>query len=322
MQTIFVTGAEGYAGNLLSQQLRQRGYAVVAGVRNRARKLAYERNFGKALVCDVTDAINVARAIASARPDAVVHLAGDSHPRAATDQPLAAYQSIVTAWANVLDAVRRTCPRARVLLVSACDVYGNAGQDGHPLSETDTPQPASTFGALKLAAESIAHTYFKRHHLNLTIARPFHYTGPGQPESFFFAAVAKRLARREAATPGNELVLPDLSCRRDLLHVQDVVNAYERLLVDGEPNEVYNVCSGQARTCREIVDTMVQVARVSVRLTEQPTEQDGEFVSALCGDNTKLRTKLGWQPTHTVDGALQDLVRSFQRQGVPQPQLA
>ena len=314
METVFITGADGYAGNLLTQQLRQRGYGVVAGVRNRARKLVHERQYGKALVCDVSDAINVARAVASVGPNAVVHLASVAHAWTADEQPLVAYQSIVTAWANVLDAVRRTCPRARVLLVSACDVYGNAGRDGRPLSEDVTPEPASTFGSLKLSAESIAHTYYDRFHLNLTIARPFHYTGPGQPEGFFFSAAAKRLAEWNQDGAGEELSLPDLSCRRDVLHVQDVVDAYERLLLDGQPNEVYNVCSGSARTCQELVETMARAARLNVRLVEEPADSEYEQIPVLCGDNTKLRTQLGWQPTHTIDRALQDLMRSHEQQ--------
>jgi len=311
VQTIFVTGAEGFAGSLLARQLCERGYQVVAGVRNRARKLAYERRQGKAIVCDVADAINVARAVAALKPDGIVHLAGPSDPRAAVGEPLEAYQSIVSGWANLLDAVRRIVPRARVLLVSACDVYGAAGADGKNLREDTPPQPVSTFGALKLTAESIAHTFFKKYHLNLTIARPFHYVGPGQPENSFYASAARRLASWEPATGEQEWALPELGCRRDLLHVQDVIDAYERLLLDGKPDEVYNVCSGEGRTLAEIIQVMAQAARVPIRLTESGTPTNGEFVSAYVGDSTKLRAELSWQPTRTVDGALQELVRSY-----------
>jgi len=135
VNTIFVTGAEGFLGTHLTRHLRERGYEVVAGVRNRARKLAHERHFGKALVCDVSDAINVARVIAGVRPDGIVHLAGTSHAHEASAEPLTAYQSIVTAWANVLDGVRRARLRTRVIMASTCEVYGNAGGDGQPLHE-------------------------------------------------------------------------------------------------------------------------------------------------------------------------------------------
>lgn len=326
MHTMFVTGADGYAGHLLTQQLRQHGCTVVAGVRNRARKLLHERQFGKALVCDVSDPIDVARAIASVEPDGVVHLAGPSHAWIAEEEPLIAYQSLVTAWANVLDAVRRVRPRARVLLVSACDVYGNAGLDGRPLNEEADAQPVSTFGSLKLAAETIAHTFFDRFHLNLTIARPFHYLGAGQPDTFYFASAARQLAEGGGNGAPRTLTLPDLDCRRDLLHVRDVVDAYELLLQSGQPNETYNVSSGVAIPCREVVENLARTAGVAVQLVNQtgdghntPTaENHSTPIPVLCGDNEKLR-ELGWSPTHTVQGAIQDLMRSYQHQPAAQP---
>lgn len=310
MRTLFLTGAEGFVGSQLVPYLRTHGYEVVAGVRNRARKLAYERNQVPALVCDVTDPINVARAIASVRPDGVLHLAGIARPTSAAAEPLLAYQSIVTSWANILDGVRRSVPRARVLLVSACDVYGNAGRDGHQLSETTAPAPISTFGSLKRTAESIAHTFFRDYHLNLTIARPFHYTGPGQPERFFFGAVARELAEWEPAR-GREIKLPDLGCRRDWLHVADVVTAYHRLLEDGRPNEIYNVCSGISRSCREVVQMLLDAGGFDLRLADVETSAGDGHIDVLCGDNTKLSTELGWSPTHGLEAALEALLEGY-----------
>ena len=311
MKTVFITGAGGFAGSRLLDYLRERGYDVVAGVRNRARKLAYERQNDKALVCDVTDPINVARAIASVQPDAVVHLAGISRATDASDEPLEAYQAIVTAWANVLDAVRRIVPRTKVVLASACDVYGDAGRDGHPLTE-DTPlQPVTTFGSLKATAEDIAHTFFRDYHLNVTIARPFHYTGPGQPEQFFFAAAARRVAEFSRGHGGGSLRLPDLSCRRELLHVDDVVQAYEHLLRAGRPNEVYNISSGQCYTCREIVGMMAAESGREIPLDELTDGHDSPQVATLCGGNSKLHNELGWTPSRSPQQAVHDLMTSL-----------
>lgn len=318
MKTVLVTGAEGFLGTHLTQHLRDRGYQVVAGVRNRARKLAYERKFGKALVCDVADSINVARTIASVSPEGIIHLAGSTHAHEAAAEPLNAYQSTVTAWANVLDGARRSNPRARLVMASSWEVYGNAGADGHPLNEETPLEPVSTLGSLKAAAESIAHTFYRDYHLNVTIARPFPYLGPGQSQRFFFGAVAKELADWDPAASGNELHLPDLSCRRDLLHVQDVAEAYQRLLEDGVPNQVYNICSGQARTVGGVVRLMVQARGQAISLTDLPVDADRQ-ITALCGDNSKLRRQLGWRPTRTVDQAVRELLGSYQPQPASAP---
>jgi GDP-4-dehydro-6-deoxy-D-mannose reductase len=312
VQTVFITGAGGYVGSQLLAYLKGQGYEVVAGVRNRARKLAYERENTKALVCEVTDPINVARVIASVRPDAVVHLAGLTQPREAAADPLAAYQTIVTSWANVLDAVRRSNPRAKILLASSSEVYGNAGSDGRPLRESTPLLPTTTFGSLKATAESIAATFHRDYHLDVTIARPFVYTGPQQPERFFLAAVAQRLANWNAARDGDELALPDLACARDVLHSDDVLSAYATLLAEGRPNETYNICSGTARSCRELVQWMIEAAGVSVRLVDSPADDDGPAIRSLCGDQGKLEG-LGWSATRSATDALGDLMASYQQ---------
>jgi GDP-4-dehydro-6-deoxy-D-mannose reductase len=316
MRTLFVTGAEGFAGTHLVRALQGHGCEVVAGVRNRARKLAYEKQSRRALVCDVSDAINVARAIASVKPDGVIHLAGVARSDEAASDPLAAYQTLVTSTANILDAVRRVAPRARVLLISAGEVYGSAGAAGQPLPETTCAQPCTTFGAWKLAAESIAHTFFANYHLNVTIARPFGYTGPGQPDSFFFGAVARRLAAWDHELHGAELKLPDLSCRRDILHIDDVTSAYLRLFDDGKPNEIYNVCSGTATPVGTFVTTLARELGVDVRCVDAASGSTRSAIPVLCGAPERLTTELGWTPSRTWQDAARDLAASIQKHPV------
>lgn len=206
-----------------------------------------------------------------------------------------------------------------MVLASACEVYGDAGADGRPLGEATPPQPITTFGSLKRAAETIADTFYRDYRLNVTIARPFHYTGPGQSDRFFFGAVARRLAEWDPAADGSELHLPDLSCRRELLHVEDVVAAYERLLADGRPNETYNICSGQAQTCREIVEAMIGELGRDIRLSEVAAGDGDVQIPVLRGDNTKIRDELNWAPTRSAQDAVRDLLASC---GAPAAALA
>jgi GDP-4-dehydro-6-deoxy-D-mannose reductase len=319
VKTLFVTGAEGFTGKHLVEYLRRRGYEVVGGVRNRARKLAFERRQGKAVVCDVSDAITVARAVASVKPDGIIHLAGTARPHEAAVEPLIAYQSIVTGWANVLDAVRRVVPRARVLLASACDVYGNVGGDERPVTEDTQLNPANTFGALKATAEAIARTFFLNYHTHMTIVRPFHYIGPGQSEEFFFGSVAKRVTQWDPAAQGDRLKLSDLDFKRDLLHVSDVVEAYAYLLEEGRPNEAYNVCSGRTWTVREIVEMICRSTGRHISLSELPADDDSGQVPWYCGSNNKMSAEFGWQPRFTVEQAVAELTQSYQSQETAVP---
>lgn len=313
MQTVLVTGAEGFTGSHLIETLRQRGYDVVAGVRNRGRKLALERRSVKAVVCDVSDAINVARAVASVKPQIIVHLAGSSRPYTAMSEPMEAYQSIVTGWASVLDAARRVVPRARLLMISAADVYGRSGSGGSALRETATIEPMTTFGALKAAAESIATTFYRNYHLDVMIARPFQSAGAGQPEHFFLGSAAQRIGTWDVARDGNELKLPDLSCVRDVLPVGEVVDAYMKLIESGKTNMAYNVCSGRGRSCRELVECMIRSSGKSISLAELPSSDHEQQLTHLVGDNGLIASDVGWKPSRSLDDTLADMVKYWQQ---------
>ncbi|GMU80371.1 MAG: GDP-4-dehydro-D-rhamnose reductase [Planctomycetota bacterium] len=301
MKTVFLTGAEGFTGRLLTPFLKQRNYDVVGGVRNRARKLAYEKQWGRALVCEASDAINVARAIASVKPDVVVHLAGPVGPDAEHDDPLAAYQSIVTGWANILDGVRRVTPRARVVLASSWEVYG--GNQTPTVREDTALNPSDAFGSFKANAESVAQTFFQNYHLNVAIARPFCYTGTGQSERGFFGGIASQLSN------GRQTVnVPGLGSQRDFLHVQDVIEAYGRIIEADKPNEIYNICSGKTWSVRDLVSKLAGFGRWTGSF--QQAEGDEAWQGSYCGDNTKLR-QLGWTPTRSIESALQELAHCY-----------
>lgn len=302
MKTVFVTGAEGFTGKHLSEFLKQRGCEVVGGVRNRARKLAFEKQFGKAIVCEVSDGINVARAIASVKPDVVVHLAGVAQELTVADDPLAAYQSSVSAWANVLDAVRRSVPRAKVVLGGSWEVYGESTSSGQPCNESTPCKPSNALGSFKANAEAVASTFYRNFHLNICIARPFPYTGAGQGELSFFGGLAQRMAGSSPA--GTSIKVPNWSSSWDVLHVGDVVEAYWKLIEDGKPNETYNICSGKTGTVEQFCQTLARASGKSVTF-----ENGGGSSTTICGSNEKLR-QLGWQPTRTVESALTDLARS------------
>lgn len=314
MRVVLITGAEGFMGTALVHYLRQHGYNVVAAVRNRARKLACEQNFIRALVCDVSDPINVARVVASVKPDAIIHLAGMTQPAQADRDPLACYQSIVTAWANLLDAARRSVPRARLLMVSAADVYGKAANDHQPVGEDHTPEPMTTFGSMKLLAEQVAHTYHRNFALDVTIARPFHHAGPQQGAFYYFSAIAERLAGWDYTRDGKVLELPDLDCERELLHVHDVAEAYEALLTNSKPNRVYNVSRNESYSCRGLVEKMIKVAGLEVELKPigDSSSPNTRQIKVLRGANARICDETGWQASRSVDQALTDLVHYYQ----------
>jgi GDP-4-dehydro-6-deoxy-D-mannose reductase len=289
-----VTGALGFVGRHLVDHLRASGDDVVL----------VDRHAGDPV--DITDRGAVHRAVVGAQPESVYHLAGWADLGASWSDPLAVLRANAEGTLNVLDAARAAGVR-RVLAVSSADVYGIVREADLPLTEDAPLRPASPYGASKVAADALALQAFLGYGLGAIRVRPFNHLGPGQSEHFVAPALAARIARAER--DGAETVaVGNLTPRRDLTDVRDVVRAYRLLVERGEPGEVYNVCSGRDLPIQELADRLVAMAARPLRLEPDPALARPVDLPVLRGDATKLREATGWTPQISVEQTLQDLL--------------
>jgi GDP-4-dehydro-6-deoxy-D-mannose reductase len=100
---------------------------------------------------------------------------------------------------------------------------------------------------------------------------------------------------------------------RDYLHVGDVVSAYLLLLEKGAAGEVYNVCSGQGVTVRELAQRVLSRMGIAAEITPDPALVRPVDVPILVGDNGKLRGATGWSVTRSIDDIIDDLVHAAPR---------
>ena len=279
--SIAVTGAQGFVGGHLLARLSSRAVSIEA---------------------DVTDAAALGRAIAEAAPDAVVHLAAASSVGASWVDPTEPWRVNVLGTVNLLEAVRTEAAGARVLVVSTGDVYGQA--DGIPTPETAPYRPMSPYAASKAAAE-LAAEQFRHAGLDVVVARAFQHEGPGRDERFAVGSWAAQIAQAEEAG-GGAVSVGDLSPRRDITDVRDVVRAYEAVLERGVPAGTYNVASGNAVEMRQVLELLVLQARCAIDVVEDPSRFRVTEVTELSGDASKLRDATGWAPTIPLEKTLAD----------------
>ena len=279
--SIAVTGANGFVGGHLLARLGPRAISLDA---------------------DVTDPDALARAVADASPESVVHLAAASSVAASWIDAGEPWRVNAIGTVNLLDAVRSHVPGARVLVVSTGDVYGQA--DRIPTSETAPFRPTSPYAASKAAAE-LAAAQFARAGSDVVVARAFQHEGPGRDERFAVGSWAAQIARAEEAGRGTVLV-GDLSPKRDITDVRDVTRAYEALLDPSVPAGTYNVASGHSVAMREVLDTLVSLARCPIGVEEDPSRFRASEFTELSGDPSKLRTATGWAPTIPLEQTLAD----------------
>ena len=102
------------------------------------------------------------------------------------------------------------------------------------------------------------------------------------------------------------MLVGDLSPRRDITDVRDVIGAYEALLDPAVPAGTYNVASGKPVAMREVLDVLVSLARCPIEVEEDPSRFRRSEVEVLSGDPSKLRATTGWVPTIPLEQTLAD----------------
>ena len=249
---------------------------------------------------------SVAEAAAIDRPEAVVHLAGQSSAGQSFRAVEETFQQNLGSALGLLEGLRRSAPAARAIMVSTSEVYGPQ-PSAAPASE-DTPlKVASPYGASKLAAEVIAETYHREHGMDVVRVRPFSHTGPGQDSRFALSSFAEQIARMEYTGQPGALRVGNLEVVRDYMDVRDVVEAYRVILGRGQAGSVYNIASGRGHRMRDLLDHLVSRSRVALEVETDASRLRPQDLNFMVGDATRLGS-LGWAPRHVVTDALDALL--------------
>jgi GDP-4-dehydro-6-deoxy-D-mannose reductase len=317
MSHVLVTGGGGFVGQWLTKALLQRGTGVVAaglGVppRKSPALSPSERKSVEWVELDVRRGDEIDRLLARVRPDVVYHLAGVSYIPDAQDAPAQAYDVNVLGAVRLLSAVARG-RRARefdprVLVVGSGMQYGRHGPKDMPLTETATQAPLTVYAATKAAQEVAALQAFRADGVRVVCTRSFNHSGPGHPAQFLLPALVRRaFALRESKQ--RELAIGNGESIRDYLHVHDVVSAYMLLAERGEPGEVYNVCSGEGVTARQLASDVLMRLGITADISTDPTLVRSADVNTLIGSPSKLQA-LGWRRTRSRDDIIDDLIHA------------
>jgi GDP-4-dehydro-6-deoxy-D-mannose reductase len=262
---------------------------------------------------DVTNTEAVRRVIVSAGPEVVFHLAARTHVGRSWDDPTEVLRVNAIGTVNVLEAARACTLAPRVIVTSSAEVYGAVPEEKLPVSEEAPLAPVTPYAASKVAAEFLGVQEFLAHGLEVIRVRPFNHIGPGQSSAFVVAALAQRVvdARRRGAS---SISVGNLTPRRDLTDVRDVVRAYRLLAERGAAGDVYNVCSGRDIAIEEVADRLQRLAGTHLRLELDPSLARPVDVPVVRGDPGKLRAVTGWSPVIDLDRTLRDVLDQWNEQ--------
>ncbi len=295
-RTLLLLGAGGFLGTHLAPAAAESGLRVAAAGREPA---------GESLSCDLLDPASVRDCLGAVMPDLVVNAAGAASVGRSWERPAETLGVNAAGVLNLLEAVADQVPSAHVLCLSSADVYGVREEGELPLREDLEPRPVTPYGASKVAMEAICGQYARGRGLRIGIVRAFNLIGPGQASGF-----ARRIAEAEQAGASEvELGLGNGSAVRDFVDVRDGARALLELS-RRELCGTYNLCSGRGTTIAALVETLSRLARVAVKVRQEPGLERPADPPALVGDPQRLREAIGFEPAIPLSRSLEDLLDS------------
>jgi GDP-4-dehydro-6-deoxy-D-mannose reductase len=304
---ILVTGADGFVGGRLVPRLVEAGHEVTATIRrggaNRGPSGVPVREL------ELLENASVRETVRGAF-DAVAHLAAVASGGDARRDPGGAWDINASGTARIAEALASSddATSPMLLVASTAEVYG-ASTGPEARSEDDAPRPCSPYAASKLGGELAAEEVARRTGLRVVIARAFPHTGAGQDQRFVAPAFARRLweAKRAGA---RQVAVGNLDPVRDFLHVDDVVDAYVRILESGRSGTRYNIASGVGVTIGDVFERLRTLVGAEVEAVPDPALRRHADISHLIGDATRLRRDTGWSPRRSLDAALEEVARA------------
>jgi GDP-4-dehydro-6-deoxy-D-mannose reductase len=309
MHRVLITGLGGFVGRHLGVLLAKAGDGEVFGSVVKAdlgRELPLPEDH--VLACDLLDAGAVTRLIDTVRPGRIYHIAGVAEVGRSWEDPGPAYRVNVLGQLNLLQAVVAICPDSRVLVVGSAGEYGLVRQSDCPIGEDHPLAPADPYGVSKAAQDLMAQQYFLGYGTDIVRTRSFNHIGPGQSTGFLVGRVARMVAEVEKGLREPVADFGDLSARRDFTDVRDVVRAYQLLMERGAAGEAYNVCSGTAVPVAEVVRMALALGKVPIEFRINADRERPTDLPLLLGDNSKLRSVTGWEPTIPLEKSVSDAV--------------
>ena len=302
VETVLVTGAAGFAGSHLLDDLQGTTAGLVAW-RHRAAP-AGGRTGVQWQTVDLLDAGAVRAAIAAIRPATIYHCAGAAHVAESWSTAEHTLRVNVLGTHHLLDAVRIAGLDPRILIPSSALVYEPTDA---PITESQRIGPRSPYALSKLAQEMVG-AHARDGARPALVARAFNHLGPRQDPSFVGSSFARQIACVELGLAPPILMVGNLDAERDLTDVRDTVRAYRAIAERGRPGAAYNVCTGRVVRIRALLDLLLARARVPIEVQVDPARYRPHDCPRLVGDNALLRTEIGWSPQIPLERTAADLL--------------
>lgn len=306
---VLVTGADGFIGSHLTEELVKSGEKVTAfclynsfGTLGWIDTLPKEiRSEIEIFTGDVRDPNGVRTAMRGQQR--VFHLAALIAIPFSYHSPDSYVDTNIKGTLNVLNAARELGTE-RVMVTSTSEVYGTAQYV--PIDEKHPFQGQSPYSATKIGADRLAESFYRSFDLPVTIVRPFNTYGPRQSGRAVIPTIISQLLAGQ-----QEIHLGKLSPTRDFNFVKDTAHGFMAIAdCPAAIGQELNIATGEEHSIGDLANELIAQINPSAKIVceEERLRPEKSEVNRLLGDSTKMRALTGWKPEYTFEQGLAETV--------------
>lgn len=312
MSIVLVTGADGFIGSHLVEQLISEGKRVRAFVYyNSFNSWGWLDTFPPHLLKeidiftgDIRDPNGVRKAMIDI--DVVYHLAALIAIPFSYHSPDTYVDTNIKGTLNVLQAAKDLMTE-RILITSTSEVYGTAQYV--PIDEKHPYQGQSPYSATKIGADRLAESFYRSFNMPITIVRPFNTYGPRQSARAVIPTIITQLLSGK-----EELELGSLTPTRDFNYVKDTANGFIEIAKSNKTiGEEINIATQTEISIGQLADELIRQInpKAQIKCDEQRLRPERSEVNRLLGSNDKIRKLTNWQPRYTFEHGLSETIAFF-----------
>lgn len=309
MKKVLVTGADGFIGSHLTEQLVKEGYEVKA--------FTYYNSFNtwgwldtlpkdilnqiEIFSGDIRDPNGVDNAVAGM--EQIFHLAALIAIPFSYHSPDSYVDTNIKGTLNILQAAKRQeCER--ILVTSTSEVYGTAQYV--PIDELHPFQGQSPYSATKIGADRLAESFYRSFNMPVTIVRPFNTYGPRQSARAIIPTIITQLLA------GNEEIkLGSLTPTRDFNYVLDTVNGFIEIAKSNKTiGEEINIATQQEISMGQLAEELINQINPNAKIVcdENRLRPEKSEVNRLLGANAKIKKLTNWEPKYNLTSGLEETI--------------
>jgi GDPmannose 4,6-dehydratase len=317
MKRALISGITGQDGSYLAELLLEKGYEVHGLIRRSSTfstgriEHLYQDPHEEGVrlflhYSDLTDASSLITTLNRVRPDEVYNLGAQSHVKVSFEMPEFTADSTAMGTLRLLEAVRHVDHDVRFYQAGSSEMFGQVVE--RPQTETTPFRPRSPYAVSKVFAHHMSVQYREAYDLFVSNGILFNHESPRRGATF----VTRKVTRGVAAILAGKLdtlYLGNLDARRDWGFAPEYVEAMWRMLQHDQPDD-FVVATGQMHTVREFIELAFGLVGLdwADHVTIDPQYFRPTEVDELCGDASKARDVLGWEPTTTFSELVRIMV--------------